>query len=68
MRGEPLGTAQTAASDEELLRAIANGSEVAFEELRGRYGRAVARVCRGVAGSDAQSDPAGHFSDRLGVA
>jgi RNA polymerase sigma-70 factor (ECF subfamily) len=40
------------ASDAELLRAIAAGSEPAFEELRGRYGRAVARVCRTVAGSD----------------
>jgi RNA polymerase sigma-70 factor (ECF subfamily) len=34
------------ASDAELLQSIAAGSEVAFEELRGRYGRAVANVCR----------------------
>jgi RNA polymerase sigma-70 factor (ECF subfamily) len=40
------------ASDVELLRAIASGSEPAFEELRGRYRRAVGRVCRAVAGSE----------------
>ena len=40
------------ASDAELLRAIAGGDEPAFQELRGRYGRAVGRVCRTVAGSD----------------
>src|SRR6266849_8805454 len=40
------------ASDVELLRAIADGSEPAFEELRGRYRRAVERVCRAVAGSE----------------
>src|SRR5438093_2821885 len=40
------------ASDVELLRAIAGGSEPAFEELRARYGRAVERVCRAVAGSE----------------
>ena len=40
------------ASDVELLRAIASGSEPAFEELRGRYGRAVERVCRAVAGPE----------------
>src|SRR5262249_19462128 len=39
-------------SDAELLRAIAAGSEAAFEELRGRYGGAVGRVCRAVAGSE----------------
>jgi RNA polymerase sigma-70 factor (ECF subfamily) len=35
-----------------LLRAIAGGSEPAFEELRNRYRRAVAGVCRTVAGSE----------------
>jgi len=40
------------ASDVELLRAIANGSESAFEELRSRYRRSVERVCRAVAGSE----------------
>lgn len=40
------------ASDAELLRAIASGSEAAFEELRGRYGHPVARVCRRLAGSE----------------
>ncbi|HKD34589.1 MAG TPA: sigma-70 family RNA polymerase sigma factor [Gaiellaceae bacterium] len=34
-----------------MLEAIAAGSEAAFEELCGRYGRAVARIC-GSAGSD----------------
>jgi RNA polymerase sigma-70 factor (ECF subfamily) len=34
------------------MRAIASGSEAAFAELRGRYGGAVARVCRVVAGSE----------------
>jgi RNA polymerase sigma-70 factor (ECF subfamily) len=41
-------TAPPAASDVELLRAIAAGDEAAFAELRGRYRRAVARVCRRV--------------------
>src|SRR5437870_13370185 len=54
MTAQPLGTPQPGASDAERLRAIANGNEAAFEELRGRYGRAVARVCRTVAGSDAE--------------
>jgi RNA polymerase sigma-70 factor, ECF subfamily len=40
------------ASDVELLGAIAGGSETAFEELRGRYKRAVEGVCRAVAGRD----------------
>ncbi len=40
------------ASDVELLRAIAGGSEPAFEELRGRYRRAVGRVCQAVTGSE----------------
>jgi len=39
-------------SDAELLQAIAAGSEAAFEELRGRYGHAVARFCRSAAGSE----------------
>jgi RNA polymerase sigma-70 factor, ECF subfamily len=43
----PLG-----ASDVELLQAIAAGNEAAFAELRGRYRRAVSRVCRTVAASD----------------
>jgi RNA polymerase sigma factor (sigma-70 family) len=40
------------ASDVELLRAIAKGSEPAFEELRARYRRAVERVCRTVSGTE----------------
>jgi RNA polymerase sigma-70 factor, ECF subfamily len=38
------------ASDVALLLAVASGSEAAFAELRDRYGRAVQRVCRSVAG------------------
>ena len=59
MSPEPLGTpsdesasSPRQASDVELLRAIAGGSEPAFEELRGRYRRAVDHVCRRVAGSE----------------
>ena len=44
--------ASQAANDADLLRSIAAGSEVAFEELRGRFGGAVARVCRTLAGSE----------------
>jgi RNA polymerase sigma-70 factor (ECF subfamily) len=54
MTTRPLVTPQPGASDADLLRAIAGGSESAFEELRGRYGRAVTRVCRTIAGSDAE--------------
>jgi RNA polymerase sigma factor (sigma-70 family) len=54
MTAQPAGTPQQGASDAELLRAIARGDEAAFVELRGRYGRAVARVCRTVAGADAE--------------
>jgi RNA polymerase sigma-70 factor (ECF subfamily) len=35
-----------AASDAELLRAVADGSDAAFEELRHRYRGAVERTCR----------------------
>jgi len=49
-RRRPIGPAQPAPSDVELLRAVASGSEAAFAELRDRYGRAVQRVCRSVAG------------------
>src|SRR5438093_10483880 len=59
MSPQPLGTPSDEsaspppeASDVELLRAIANGSEPAFEELRCRYRRAVERICRAVAGSE----------------
>ena len=40
------------ASDADLLRAIAEGSEPAFEELRHRYRRAVERACRQIVGGD----------------
>jgi RNA polymerase sigma factor (sigma-70 family) len=59
MTPQPLGTPSdgpaaesSGASDVELLRAIAAGSETAFEELRDRYGGAVQRICRTVAGAD----------------
>jgi RNA polymerase sigma-70 factor (ECF subfamily) len=42
------------ASDAELLRAVAAGSEPAFERLRERYRHAVARVCRPVRGGDGE--------------
>ena len=54
MTAEPLRPPQSGVTDAELLGAIANGSEASFEELRERYGRAVARVCRSVAGSEAE--------------
>jgi RNA polymerase sigma-70 factor (ECF subfamily) len=40
------------ASDAELLRAISEGSEPAFEELRYRYRRAVERACRAIVGGE----------------
>jgi RNA polymerase sigma-70 factor (ECF subfamily) len=40
------------ASDADLLRAIGEGSEPAFEELRSRYQRAVERACRAIVGSE----------------
>jgi RNA polymerase sigma-70 factor, ECF subfamily len=40
------------ASDAELLRAIGEGSEPAFEELRNRYRRAVERACRSIVGGE----------------
>jgi RNA polymerase sigma-70 factor (ECF subfamily) len=59
MTAQPHGTpahrpvrATAAASDIELLQLIAAGNEAAFGELQARYGRAIARVCRRVAGSD----------------
>jgi RNA polymerase sigma-70 factor (ECF subfamily) len=36
------------ASDAELLRAVADGSDLAFEELRHRYRAAVERICRSI--------------------
>jgi RNA polymerase sigma-70 factor (ECF subfamily) len=57
MKAQPHGTRSNQtrppaqASDTDLLCAIAAGSEAAFEELRSRYGQAVARVCQ-TAGPD----------------
>jgi RNA polymerase sigma-70 factor (ECF subfamily) len=45
-------SASPAASDAELLRAIGEGSEPAFEELRHRYRRAIERACRQIVGGD----------------
>jgi RNA polymerase sigma factor (sigma-70 family) len=42
----------SAASDAELLRAIGEGSEPAFEELRYRYRRAVEQACRSIVGGE----------------
>jgi RNA polymerase sigma-70 factor (ECF subfamily) len=52
MTAQPLETPRPSTRDADLLRAIANGSEAAFEELRRRYGRAVGRICEPLAGSD----------------
>ena len=54
MTAQSFGTPHPGATDAELLRAIAGGSEAAFEELRVRYARPVGRVCRTVAGVDAE--------------
>jgi RNA polymerase sigma factor (sigma-70 family) len=40
------------ASDADLLEAIGEGSEPAFEELRSRYRRAVERACRSIVGGE----------------
>jgi RNA polymerase sigma factor (sigma-70 family) len=40
------------ASDAELLRAIGEGSEPAFEELRNRYRRAIERACQAIVGGE----------------
>jgi hypothetical protein len=53
-RARPIGSPVPGASDVELLRAVASGSEQAFAELRDRYGRAVERVCRSVAGAEGE--------------
>ena len=44
--------ARAAASDAELLHAIGEGSERAFEELRQRYRRAVEGACRSIVGGE----------------
>ena len=49
---DDLAPVPAGASDAELLHAIAGGNEPAFDELRRRYGPAVARVCRSVGGAD----------------
>ena len=47
-RAGPASTSPDAASDAELLRAVADGSDAAFEELRHRYQTAVERICRSI--------------------
>ena len=47
-RTDPASTSPDAASDAELLRAVADGSDAAFEELRHRYRSAVERTCRSI--------------------
>jgi RNA polymerase sigma-70 factor (ECF subfamily) len=51
-RTPSIRSAPPGASDVELLQEVAAGSEQAFAELRERYGRAVQRVCRSVAGPE----------------
>lgn len=48
MKAQP----ENRSTDEELLRAVAGGSEPAFAELRGRYRSAVARICAGAVTSE----------------
>jgi RNA polymerase sigma-70 factor (ECF subfamily) len=45
-----------AASDGELLEAIAGGSDGAFEELRRRYRRVIEHTCRGLLRGDQADD------------
>jgi RNA polymerase sigma-70 factor (ECF subfamily) len=55
MSANPLhgaGSPRPDTSDAELLQSIAAGNEAAFKELRARYARAVAGVCRAVTSSD----------------
>jgi RNA polymerase sigma-70 factor (ECF subfamily) len=47
-RADPASIASDGASDAELLRAVADGSDPAFEELRHRYRGAVERICRSI--------------------
>jgi RNA polymerase sigma-70 factor (ECF subfamily) len=51
-RPTPTASPATSASDAELLQAIGEGSEPAFEELRSRYRRAVERACRSIVGGE----------------
>ena len=48
----PAASRSASAGDAQLLKAIAAGSEPAFEELRARYRGAVAAVCRAIAGRE----------------
>ena len=47
-RADRASTVADAVSDAELLRAVADGSDSAFEELRHRYRGPVERVCRSI--------------------
>ena len=51
-RERTVAPAPAEASDADLLRAIAEGNEPAFEELRQRYRRAVERACRSIVGGE----------------
>jgi RNA polymerase sigma-70 factor, ECF subfamily len=51
-RESSAATVPATATDADLLRAISQGSEPAFEELRHRYGRAVERTCRSIVGGE----------------
>lgn len=53
-RADPASTVADAASDAELLSAVADGSDAAFEELRYRYRRAVERTCRSILSGSAE--------------
>ena len=47
-RAEPESATADAVSDAELLRAVADGSDAAFEELRHRYRSAIERTCSSI--------------------
>ena len=54
MRADSTSATLAAASDAELLEAVADGSDTAFEELRHRYAGAVERTCRSVVRDSAE--------------
>src|ERR671937_452662 len=54
-RADRASTVADAVSDAELLRAVADGSDSAFEELRHRYRGPVERVCRSIIRGSAEA-------------